>query len=183
MKIIGKLGTGMAYSGVFIFILGFLVPSNYLVYFLVTGAIVGGLGIYIIFSLDKKDDNKALKEYNEWKQKLISTGTLIEVPSEQCEVKSSTYVREKDVDFDSYGTEIHNSITGGDHSILDNKDQNVIMYSTTVGGEGITFYSPIILKEKNTLEFLLSSNPTTKLYVDQFNKSNFYWDLEFLREN
>ena len=183
MKIIGKLGTGMAYTGAFLFFLAFLVSSNYLVYFFVSGGLLGGIGLYILFSLDKKDDDKALKEYNEWKQKLILTGTLIEVPSDQCEVKSSTYVREKQVDSHSYETQLYNAVIEGDHNILDNKDQNVVTYSTTIEGERIIFYSPVILKEKHTLEFILSSKPMTKLYVDPLNKSNFYWDLEFLREH
>ena len=183
MKIIGKLGTGMAYSGVAIFILGFLLPSSYLIYFLLAGGILGGTGFYIMFSLDKRDDNKALAEYNQRKQKLISTGTLIEVPSDQCEVKSSTYVREKPVDFKSLDTEVDNAVFGANHTSMDNKDQNVIKFSTEINGEGITFISPIVYKQSDTLEFLLASRPTTNLYFNPNDINEFYWDLEFLREN
>lgn len=182
MKIIGTIGQAFFFVGLGIFLLGLFV-ANYNWYFLIPGGLLGGIGAYIIWFLDKKEVDSTIKEYEEWRDKLISTGIMIEVPTNQCEVKSNSYIRDKGVDFNSLDTDVNDAVFGKNYTVLDGKDQNVVLYSTVVNGEEITFISPIIYKESNTLEFLLASRPSTKLFVDRLNKSNFYWDLEFLREN
>jgi len=55
-----------------------------------------------------------------------------------------------------------------------------IVFKTSLRGKMRTFYSPLIRKDKTTLEFLLASKKETLLFVDRGNAEKYWMDLGFL---
>jgi hypothetical protein len=45
----------------------------------------------------------------------------------------------------------------------------------------ITYSSPIIYKNKETLKFLLLNQKNTNIYIDETDFYNFYFDIAFLQ--
>jgi hypothetical protein len=58
--------------------------------------------------------------------------------------------------------------------------ESVIVYEHTGPAGKEVFRSDVILKDKATLLFLLAEQRETSIYVDAANRSNYYFDLEFL---
>jgi hypothetical protein len=182
MKFAGYIGTGLLVAGGFIFFLGFKV-ANYNLYFLIVGGIMAATGFYSLKFLNKREVDNAFAKFDEWRKNLKSNGTEIEVNFEQCELKSNKYREEIDQGYSPTSKYMAlDALVGKDNTEYNNVDQSVIVFNTELKGEEVTFYSPLINKEKMTLEFLLADKKSTKIYVDRLNKDNYYFDLEFIWE-
>ena len=182
MKLAGYIGMGLLVVGAGIFLLGFRV-ANYSLYFLVGGGIMAGIGFYSLKFLSKKEEDNAFAEFDEWRKALKDSGTTIDVDFSQCELKSNQYREEVDQGFTLASKYMALDVMAGrDNREYQNVDQSVIVFETDYKGERVTFYSPLINKEKMTLEFLLADKKSTKVYVDRLNKENYYFDLEFIWE-
>lgn len=102
------------------------------------------------------------------------------VKFDDCEIKSLNYVKQED------GTRYRR------FAVLDVMDtysgdiekvevvQSIVEYETERFGEKITYYSPMIYKDRVTLGFLLLRQKETYLYVDRDNRFRYYFDFEFL---
>ncbi|MEM1406766.1 MAG: hypothetical protein AAGG59_08330 [Bacteroidota bacterium] len=182
MKLAGYIGTGLLVVGGFIFFLGFKV-ANYNLYFLVVGGIMAAIGFYSLKFLNKREEDNAFAEFDEWRQGLKASGTKIEVDFAQCELKSNKYREVVDQGYTPASKYMAlDALVGRDNTEYNNVDQSVIVFETELSGEKATFYSPLINKEKMTLEFLLADKKSTNIYVDRLNKDNYYFDLEFIWE-
>lgn len=182
MKITGYIGTGLLGLGGLVFFLGFKV-ANYNLYFLVIGGIMAGTGFYLLKFLNKKEEDSAFAEFDEWRKNLKSTGTKIDVNFDECELKSNKYREEVDQGYSPTSKYMAlDALVGKDNTQYNNVDQSIIVFKTEHNGQPATFYSPLINKEKMTLEFLLADKKSTKIYVDRLNKDNYYFDIEFIWE-
>ena len=93
MKVSKLFGKTLLIAGGFIFFMGFKVV-NYNLYFLIVGAVMSGLGLYIMYLIDEKEEHQTYSEFNTWKNDLILNGDVIDVPLDQCEIKSNNYREE-----------------------------------------------------------------------------------------
>ncbi|MCX2746150.1 hypothetical protein OO013_19885 [Mangrovivirga sp. M17] len=180
MKFAGYIGIGLLVAGGFIFFLGFKV-ANYNLYFLIAGGIIAAIGFYSLKFLSKREEDNTFAEFDEWRKNLKSNGTKIEVNFEQCELKSNKYREAIDQSYSPISNYMAlDALVGNDNTEYNNIDQSIIVFNTELKGRKATFYSPLISKEKKTLEFLLADKKSTKIYIDKINKDNYYFDLEFL---
>lgn len=59
-------------------------------------------------------------------------------------------------------------------------NQAVLVFETDILGQREQYISATIYKDPATLSFLLDKQKETCIYVDRDNRSNYYFDLEFL---
>lgn len=181
MKISKYLGTGLLFGGGIIFFLGLKV-ANYHMYFLIIGGVMALAGFYFLQTINKKEENQMEFQFNQWRNKLKSSGIVLDADFDKCEIKSNKYREE--VVKDGYSpTDKYMAMdvfVGRDNKEYNNVDQSVIVFETELSGEKRKFISPVINKEKTTLQFLLMDKKSTKIYIDRMNKDNYYFDLEFI---
>ena len=182
MKFAGYIGTGLLVVGGFVFFLGFKV-ANYNLYFLALGGIMAVIGFYALKFLNKREEDNAFAEFDVWRKGLKNSGNEIEVDFAQCKLKSNKYREEVEQGYTPTSKYMAlDVLVGRDNTEYNNVDQSVIVFETELRGEKVTFYSPLINKEKMTLEFLLADKKSTKIYVDRQDNDNYYFDLEFIWE-
>ncbi|MCB0494987.1 MAG: hypothetical protein KDC79_02530 [Cyclobacteriaceae bacterium] len=182
MKFTKLLGTGLLVIGGITFFLGFKV-ANYNLYFLVVGGIMAGIGFYLLKFLNKREENTAFAEFDQWRKELKASGTAVEVNFDQCEIKSNAYREEIEKGY-SYTSKYMalDALVSHDNTEYNTVNQSVIVFNTDYKGESVTFYSPLLNKEQTTLEFLLADKKSTKIYIDSSDRDNYYFDLEFIWE-
>lgn len=167
--------------GTILFFLGFKV-ANYHLFFLIPGGLMVAIGFYLLKFLNKKEEGKAMYDFNQWRNGLKASGMVLEVDFDQCEIKSNQYREEVVKDhyspMDNYMA--LDALVGHDNTQYNNVDQSIIVFEADLGGEKKTFYSPLVHKDRTTLEFLLLDQKSTKIYVDRANADNYYFDVEFL---
>ncbi|HUM50292.1 MAG TPA: hypothetical protein PK431_00705 [Chitinophagales bacterium] len=117
--------------------------------------IISILFFLLAISLNYLSENESLKKQKlvleDFKMKLLKHCIIIEVDFEKCEIISNN----------------------------ENECRILFIYIHK-NSEMITYSSPIIYKNKETLEFLLLNKKNTNIYIDETNFYNFYFDIEFL---
>ena len=111
---------------------------------------------------------------------LKQSGERITINLSECEIKSNDYSEE--ISAVSGAAAEFNSLVGDQEKSVIAKDvfQSVIVYRHPYFERTETFISQILPIEHTTLLFKLDSQKTTTIYVDRANRSNYYFDVEFL---
>ena len=170
--------------GIFIAAIGIKV-SNYQLYIILTGFILVGIGVFILIPLLNKEISKAENDYNKWKHNLFINGIKREIDLNHCKIKYNNFKEEITEDDDSYKIRsnyehLDHFITGKDLREFKEVKQSVIIAETDFNGTKTKFYSPIIDKDPISLQFLLADKKKTFIYIDRYNSSNYYFDLDFI---
>ena len=180
MKLAHKLGTGFIVIGAGLCYLGIRAKSLNLYLFLIGGALAA-VGLGLVFITGQKAEKQAHSAFNEWKNKLINYGQVIPVNFEDCEVKSNQYREEIDDDL-YHPYKVLEGLLPSEDPEYNTVHQQVIVYQTDYKGKPKTFLSPTIHKDEISLQFILAKQVSTKIYVDQLDSNNYYFDLTFLLE-
>ena len=61
-----------------------------------------------------------------------------------------------------------------------NINQTILIFETDHYGQREHFNSSIIDKDELTLKYLMQRQKVTYIYIDKSDRSNYYFDLEFL---
>lgn len=112
--------------------------------------------------------------------KLKVTADKIKVDLNSCEIRSNSYSQQIPKEKDSRSV-LLDAMYDPDSNIRNIEiNQAVVIYETDINGQREQFYSPPINKDAITLSFLLDRQKETYIYVDRDNRSEYYFDLEFL---
>lgn len=142
-----------------LFIVGslFLVCSfkanNYKLILFIISILFYLMAVLLIFFSFSKSVKKESLNFDVWKNNLLKNCLIIEVDFEKCEIISNN-----------------------------EKESRILFIYIHKNDKMITYSSPIIYKNKETLEFLLLNQKYTYIYIDETDFYNFYFDLEFLQQ-
>lgn len=159
------------YSGVLIphpvigFVLGLLLMiSGYLTY---------KKGLAQWYEKKEEDINARILELKQKADK-------VRVDLSVCEIKTNSYSEQVDK-VKNYKAKAFDPLYDSDKSIENiNSNEAVLIFETEKYGEKEHYYSPVIYKDEITLRFMLDKQKETYIYIDKENRSNYYFDLEFL---
>jgi len=120
------------------------------------------------------------QKLNRLYEELKINGERIIVDLTKCEIKTNNYTLEQTV---GGSREQFWNVVGGDSdkNVTQLKIiQSVLVYTNDNYGNPETFTSALINKDKISLSFLLEAQKHATIYVDRRNRSNYYFDVEFL---
>ena len=183
----GKIKT---IAGVLLIILGFL---TYLFFRNYSGHLIpypvvwnfAGILLLIAGSLlinsgltrrDKADDKKYAAEIDSFKL----TADKIKVDLNSCEIRSNSYSQQISKAKDSRSMLLDAMVEPNLNIQNIEINQAVLVFETDILGQREQYISATIYKDPATLSFLLDKQKETCIYVDRDNRSNYYFDLEFL---
>ena len=126
--------------------------SNYRFILFIIGILFFLLAIAFIYLSDKNYLKKQKFVLEDFKKKLLKHCIIIEVDFEKCKIISNK----------------------------ENESRILFIYIHK-NGKMITYSSPIIYKNKETLKFLLLNQKNTNIYIDETDFYNFYFDIAFLQ--
>lgn len=145
--------------------------------------LAGFLSILIGFLFIKSANNALFKKKKPKKrQKKASAGTLIKIKVDlnSCKIVDNKYFIEEDI-YSSNKISFLNSLYDSSKNIKTTEITHArIIFNYSHNGNNLTFVSPIIEKDKNTLLFLLEKQKYTYIYLDNNNFNNYNFDLDFL---
>ncbi len=182
LKYIKSIGRILVAIGVFFIYMGFKV-ENHNLYLLIGGGIIALIGWLPIAIIDRKDENKEFKLHRKWKKDLLNNGIKLEVDLEKVQIKSNHYQKEVEQTFttlDKY--KAVDTLLGKDTREFAEINECILIYETEVFGKKRQFQSSNIFKDKITLQFLLSNQKTTFIYLDKNDKDNYIFDIDFLNK-
>lgn len=168
-----------------IFILGIIIvfaalkSSVFNIYMLSVGVLFIAISAIIYYMSESSFSQE--KGNTKWKEKLKRNGIKIPVDLSKCQIKSNSWVEERERYMNSR-VAFWNEV-GGDSEMNVEKVESIqsrIEYSLMSNGIFQTFLSPTIAKDETTLRILLELKKETVIYVDRDNFNNYYFDLEFL---
>lgn len=108
---------------------------------------------------------------------LIAHGERIDVDLSTCIIKEHHYSEEQEPK--RYRVRVYEYYEPQKKLTV---QQAVIVFGHVCQGKKRMFNSPVISKERATLQMMMELKKTTWLYVDRHNPENYYFDLEFLRK-
>ena len=174
-----KLFAGLTLIGIGIVYLGLRAPRYNWVFMLAGGiiALIGGASLWII---NKKQDEKSEINYLTWKNNLFRNGIPIEVDLGKVEIKSNQYRQEVETAYSRSEYAGYDVMVGRDPREFESVNRSILVYQTEVDGQKRIFYSPEIDKDPVTLEFMLASKKSTRIYMDRENPGDYFFDVTFL---
>jgi hypothetical protein len=157
---------------------GDIIPYPYLVF--TTGILIGILGLRLFIRSNIKTDKEIEYDYKSDIQHLKNKGRVLEVKFDDCEIVSNKFYEEQPKS-NNYRSQAFDSAYNDNDSVVRSVvNQARIVYKHNIEGRNVVFQSPIINKDEITLNFLLDRYQATKIYVDVYDHSNYYFDIEFI---
>ena len=160
---------------------GTLIPKPFL--FQIASWIIGFIGIALVFFVFKNKTTGINMEITAWKETLKLNGEKILVTLPECEIKENFYYEEVDR-VHSSKAQSYNAMIGQGYRNVEKQSRyaTVVVYNYTnpKTGELKKFISPIIQKDKISLDFLLNEKKETFIYVDRNDPNTYFFDLDFL---
>lgn len=138
-------------------------------------------------TIKEQQDTERLKKLID---DIKTNGEKIKVAFSKCDIKQNNYIKEKE----KYGTgsyittlDIERDIQAL-NALTDSKkntqrvqvNQVVLIFDNIHNGKSEKFVSRVVPLDRVTLLFKLYSQKATTLFVDKNDRSNYYFDLEFL---
>ena len=159
---------------------GTIIPYPFLCYLVGMAMVVGG-GVLLIRTPSRKE-SKEREEINKLSEKLKANGEKIQVDFSKCDIKTNDFTKEQER-YSSSRIQMWNAIGGDADKKIKQVEvhQSVIVFKHQNNGKTETFFSGLIPKERVTLMFKLGDKKKTTLYVDRYNRSIYYFDLDFLQ--
>ena len=161
--------------------------------FWMTGFILIIAGGFILYLHVKATELIQEKVSNATINDLKLNGEKIIVDFSKCEIKENNYTEEREktinqsdfiIPSSKQDIQILNALGGGAMRNIEQVEvtQSVIVFSKQNSRSGFNekFVSPVIPKDKITLSILLELQRQTNLYVDNKDRSKYYFDLDFL---
>jgi hypothetical protein len=160
---------------------GTLIPHPFM--FQVASWMVALTGAGLILYIYQSRKNNLDKTVAAWKENLRLNGEKIIVDFTNCEIRNNFYYEEVNKVYSSEAR-AYNSLIGQDYRNVEQQSRHtsviVFSYPNPRTGEKLTFISPVISKDRITLEFLLGEKKQTVIYADRNNPENYFFDVEFL---
>lgn len=135
-----------------------------------------GLGLIGLFSLFHypKVDSKLIEKYEEEIRQVKAKSEKITIEIDKCEFTNTGYFKEIKVGKHDWMARVlfTDEIQNEEHI-----HQSGLIYQTTSSSGLEKFYSPAFPFDKTTLQFYVL-NKKVKLYIDRFNRDNYFFEVE-----
>jgi len=151
---------------------GYSIPYPFL--WMICSIGLGLTGVLLSFRISKKGYKTIIENYNEEIKQFKAKSEKIVVDMDKCEFANTGYFKEVNEDRHSWMSKVLfvEEIRHTEHI-----QQSGLIYQNNTSNGIEKFYSPSFPFDKTTLQYYVISKKV-KLYVDRFNRSNYFFEVE-----